>query len=540
MSGVAVVEVPQWQGSSSATARRLVVGARLLADQLPVSRRVHPQVEVRSGGGDATEGVRDLDVLEENLRAVRAVLERVDEPVTMTVGGDCGVELAPIERAHRRHGDRLAVVWFDAHGDLNTPSSSPSGAFHGMVLRTLLGEGPEAMRPAQPLAPWQIILAGVRALDPAERRFIDEHRIRHLGVTELAEPSALVEAVTATAVDAVYVHIDLDVLDPDIFGSVGVPEAEGLSVHRLADAVRALGERFTIAGIGITEHQPAADGFTGIDDAAVLEQLARTLTDIVAGIAPEDAHRIEQHAINAWPAPITQDLGGWLVRHTPGMQRLRSGNTALPLSSNGDGHSVLPGVEAFYGDRGLPAAVQISPAARHIGLDEHLAARGYVLDTPIHVLTASAGTLTRVPQPAVEWTVEVSSAPTSTWMEAFIELDGHPDSRELADQVISKITLPAAYASITADHRIAGTGLVVGGGDQWAGVYCMATHPAHRRQGVAAAILRAGARWAVANGVADLYLQVTHSNAAARDLYARAGFGYAYSYHYRLRQPWGR
>jgi GNAT superfamily N-acetyltransferase len=104
---------------------------------------------------------------------------------------------------------------------------------------------------------------------------------------------------------------------------------------------------------------------------STLEQLASTLTDIVAGSAPEDVQRIERHAIDAWPAPITHNLDGWLVRHTPGMQRLRSGNTALPLSSGNDGRSVLPGVEAFYGERGLPAAVQVSPATRHIGLDAH-------------------------------------------------------------------------------------------------------------------------------------------------------------------------
>jgi arginase len=50
--------------------------------------------------------------------------------------------LEPVSAALARHGDGLAVVWFDAHGDLNTPESSPSGAFHGMVLRTLLGQGP--------------------------------------------------------------------------------------------------------------------------------------------------------------------------------------------------------------------------------------------------------------------------------------------------------------------------------------------------------------------------------------------------------------
>lgn len=537
MSGLAVLEVPQWQGSSSVTARRLVVGARELADLLPVARRVRPQVDVRSGGADAAEGVRDLDVLAANLSAVRAALGQVDEPVAVTVGGDCGVELAPIERARLRHGDRLTVVWFDAHGDLNTPASSPSGAFHGMVLRTLLGEGPAVMRPAQPLAPGQIVLAGVRALDPAERRFIDEHRIRHLEVAELSEPYALVEAITAMGADAVYVHIDLDVLDPDVFGSVGIPEPAGLSPHRLVDAVRALGERFTIAGIGVTEHQPAGDASTDPDDATTLEQLARTLTDIVAGSAPEDVQRIERHAIDAWPAPITHNLDGWLVRHTPGMQRLRSGNTALPLSPGNDGRSVLPGVEAFYGERGLPAAVQVSPAARHIGLDAHLAARGYRLEAPICVLTAPTRD---VATPAAGWAVEVTNAPITRWLEAFVELDGHHDSRAVADQVISKITLPAAYTSVTADHRTAGIGLVVGGDDQWAGVYCMATHPDHRRQGVAAAILQAGARWAAAHDVARLYLQVEQGNTAARDLYARAGFSYAYSYHYRLRESHGR
>ncbi len=445
------------------------------------------------------------------------------------------MEVAPIERALRQHGDRLAVVWFDAHGDLNTPASSVSGAFHGMVLRTLLGEGPEAMRPTRPLTPGQIVLAGVRALDPGERRFIDEHRIRHVGVAELAEPSALIAAVTATGAQAVYVHIDLDVLDPGIFSSAGVPEPGGLSAHRLAGAVSALGERFSIAGLGMAEHQPAEDGPACAGDAAVLDQLAPTLANIVTGTAPEDVQRIERHAIGAWPAPVTHSLGGWLVRHTPGMRRLRSGNTALLLSPHSDGPSDLPGVEAFYAERGLAATVQVSPAARRIRLDEHLAARGYRLDTPVHVLTAPAETARCGPQPADRWAVQVRSTPPAEWMRALIELDGHRDSQDIAEQVISNITLPAAYASVAADARIAGIGLVVGGDDQWAGIYCMATHPVHRRQGVAAAILQAGARWAAAHDIAGLYLQVAQSNAAARNLYARAGFTHAYSYHYRVR-----
>ena len=539
MSYLAVVEVPQWQGSSAAGARRLTAGARSLADLFPVSHRVLPEVDVRSGSGYVTAGVRDLGVLAVNLGAVRAALERVNAPVVVTVGGDCGVEVAPIERALRRHGDRLAVVWFDAHGDLNTPVSSVSGAFHGMVLRTLLGEGPEEMRPTLALTPGQIVLAGVRALDAGERWFIDAHRIRRVGVAELAEPSALIAAVTATGAKAVYVHIDLDVLDPGIFSSVGCPDPEGVSPHRLAEAVSALGECFSIAGLGITEHQPADGDPIRADEAAVLKQLAPTLADIVAGTASEEVRRIERHAIGAWPAPITDSFGGWIVRHTPGMHRLRSGNTALLLAPHSEGLSDLPGVEAFYAERGLAAIVQVSPAARRIRLDEHLAARGYRLDTPVQVLAAPAETIGCGPQFADRWAVQVGPTPPAEWMRAFIELDGHRDSRGIAEQVISKITLPCAYASVTAGGRVAGIGLVVGGDDQWAGFYCMATHPAHRRQGVAAAILRAGARWAVAHDIAGLYLQMAQSNTAARDLYGRAGFAHAYSYHYRVRAAFG-
>lgn len=100
----------------------------------------------------------------------------------ITIGGDCGVELAAIEHALGTHPD-LAVVWFDARPDLNTPATSPSHAFTGMVLRTLLGEGAELpLVPATPLAVDRVVLAGSRAYDAAEGVHCGEsHRDRHGG-----------------------------------------------------------------------------------------------------------------------------------------------------------------------------------------------------------------------------------------------------------------------------------------------------------------------------------------------------------------------
>ncbi|MEJ3746194.1 arginase family protein [Actinomycetes bacterium KLBMP 9797] len=263
---LSVLVVPQWQGSGSRTAHRLWRGAAELAALIPAAERV--TVDVDAPPGPARDGVTAHDALVANLRATRTALAGLDGRPVVTVGGDCGVDLAPIEAALAAHGERLAVVWFDAHGDLNTPASSPSGAFHGMVLRTLLGDGPPSLVPAQPLRPDRLVLAGVRALDPAERDFIAAHAVRHVAAPALAEPSTVVDAVAATGADTVYVHIDLDVLDPDGFASVGTPEPGGVTADQLAAAVRALAGRFTLAGLAITEYEPSRAA-----DHVVLEEL---------------------------------------------------------------------------------------------------------------------------------------------------------------------------------------------------------------------------------------------------------------------------
>ncbi|GAA2879907.1 arginase family protein [Streptomyces mexicanus] len=258
VSGVHVVEVAQWQGSGAATALRLREGAARLAELIPAARR--RTVSLDDGAGTARGGVQNADVLERHLHAVRAALAEVPAgDLTVTVGGDCAVDLAPVEAALLAFGDRLALVWFDAHADLNSPESSPSGAFHGMVVRALIGDGPKGLRPVRTLPADRLVLAGARSLDPGERELVGRRGIRHLGVERLAGPGPLVEAVRATGAEAVYVHIDLDVLDPRIFPAVGTPEPGGLGVEELLKAVRALADAFTLAGIALTEYERTED-----------------------------------------------------------------------------------------------------------------------------------------------------------------------------------------------------------------------------------------------------------------------------------------
>lgn len=266
MGVVTVVEVGQWRGSGARTARRLREGARLVAGMVEADRRVRVEVD-------------DDDLVVTASRVRTAVAEAGWDGLLVTAGGDCGVELEPVAAARRRFGERLVVVWFDAHGDLNTPDSSPSGAFHGMVLRALTGEGPDGLVAGEPLDPGQVVLAGVRDLDPAEEAFIEAQGVRRVRV---ADAEALVEAVAAAGgtdePKAVYVHVDLDVLDPSVFGSVGSPAPGGFWPDELLSLVGAVAERFEVVGLGIMEYEP-----DGGEDQALIGSLVRELVGVCAG-----------------------------------------------------------------------------------------------------------------------------------------------------------------------------------------------------------------------------------------------------------------
>lgn len=244
---VTVIEIPEWRGSGSPSALGLVEGAAQLAAMIPSERLVRVDV----GETLAETAARAREALPEN-------------GFTCVVGGDCGVELAPIQAALERHGDRLTVVWFDAHADMNTPETSPSGAFHGMILRALQGEGPEGLVASPALRPEQVALVGTRSIDPGEAEYIERTGINGL---ESVEPDAVL-----------YLHIDLDVLDG--ITSVCYPEPDGLSAPELTESIAVLAATHRIVGMGITEYRPSEP-----QDEQMLRRLLPELVQICAGAA---------------------------------------------------------------------------------------------------------------------------------------------------------------------------------------------------------------------------------------------------------------
>jgi arginase len=172
-----------------------------------------------------------------------------------TIAGTCGAELAPVAYLNARYRGDLAVVWFDAHADLNTPDSSPSARFHGMVLRTLLGAGPERLVSLLPrrLGADQIILAGVRDLDRDESLFASDAAISRFSPADLLVPDRVAGRVRATGFTKVYVHLDLDVLDPVQFPDALVQTPNGPTMDQVVDTIRHLDAAFDVVGFSVVE-----------------------------------------------------------------------------------------------------------------------------------------------------------------------------------------------------------------------------------------------------------------------------------------------
>ncbi len=246
---------------------RLVEGARAIRDDLPSSATTEVAIPLEAGDDQGTRIARLSSLLvirDAQARALQDLAggaEGADDPV-ITIGGDCGVELASVSHAIARDPG-TTVLWFDAHPDINIPEDSPSGAFHGMVLRTLLGDGEPALLPERPLDPARLILVGTRALDDPEAAFLDgvmadgRPAPRLLAGAELTAQS-LIAAIEASGATSVYIHIDLDVLDPAEIGGIGYPEPFGLAATELVALLKAVRERFPLAGAGLMEFAPSS------------------------------------------------------------------------------------------------------------------------------------------------------------------------------------------------------------------------------------------------------------------------------------------
>jgi arginase len=185
----------------------------------------------------------------------------------LVLGGDHSIAIGSIAGL-AKHYDNLGVIWYDAHGDLNTGETSPSGNIHGMPLAISLGIGHKDLVNiggiAPKIKPENIVIIGARSLDEGERELIKEkgikvytmHEVDKLGMHNVMEETI---AYLSEKTDGVHLSLDLDGLDPVDCPGVGTPVMGGMSYRESHLAMEMLSDSGIITSAEFVEVNPILD-----------------------------------------------------------------------------------------------------------------------------------------------------------------------------------------------------------------------------------------------------------------------------------------
>ena len=200
-------------------------------------------------------------------RIAAKVVEEVEAgSIPLVLGGDHSVALGTLGGLARVHGPG-GVLWIDAHSDINTPETSPSGNVHGMPLAAVLGLADEWFQsdawPLPAIDARRVALLGVRSLDDGERRLLREAGVRVFTMSEIDRIG--VERAVSEALDRisgggfVHVSLDMDALDPEIAPGVGTPVRGGLTYREAHLALELVAESGLAASFEVVEVNPILD-----------------------------------------------------------------------------------------------------------------------------------------------------------------------------------------------------------------------------------------------------------------------------------------
>ncbi len=227
--------------------------------------------------------VAKLKNLEEVVQATTELANRVADVVEkgnfpLVLGGDHSIAIGTIAGLTAKYKN-LGVIWYDAHVDMNTSETSPSGNIHGMPLAVLMGRGHERLvnifKEGQKVKPENIVIIGARSVDPGERELIKAlgikvftmHEIDRDGMTSVMKEA--IDYLKAKNLDGVHLSLDLDGLDPLYTPGVGTPVPGGISYRESHLAMEMLEDSGLITSAEFVEVNPILDERNKTADVAV-------------------------------------------------------------------------------------------------------------------------------------------------------------------------------------------------------------------------------------------------------------------------------
>lgn len=196
----------------------------------------------------------------------------------LVLGGDHSIAIGSVagtSNHYARQGETIGLIWFDAHGDANTPDTTPSGNIHGMSLAVLLGLGdPDLVQlggRGAKVQPGNSVLIGCRDLDPGERTTLKKCGVTVYTMRDLDERGmrdVVDEAIKLASDNTAGIHLsfDLDVVDPEDAPGTGTPVWGGITYREAHLAMEMLSDRAQVVAIDLVEVNPVLDSqnMTGI------------------------------------------------------------------------------------------------------------------------------------------------------------------------------------------------------------------------------------------------------------------------------------
>jgi arginase len=194
-----------------------------------------------------------------------------EDTLPLVLGGDHSIAVGTVSgmaNHYRKRGQRIGLVWVDAHADMNTPEISPSGNVHGMPLACCIGRGPEALTHlfgfAPKVDPRNVALVGIRSVDDKEKRIVQQTGVNVFTMRDIDErglrqvmQDAILAATDGTA--GFHVSYDMDSVDPHEAPGVGTPVKGGITYREAHLVMETLGDTDKITSLEIVEVNPVID-----------------------------------------------------------------------------------------------------------------------------------------------------------------------------------------------------------------------------------------------------------------------------------------
>lgn len=262
---------PQWQGGAVDRAMPGLTpdditlgyhyGAELLAYLAPnqSQKTVRVPISLDISSREVQDGVMDRDVVHHQCQLALDILRKESPERIVVLGGDCSVSVAPFTYLAQKYENDVAMIWIDAHPDINLPYDGYSG-FHTMATTAIMGYGDEKLvkdLPAQ-LPASKILMVGVHVwAQPAIKQRQREYAIKNLSPYEVSKNSDKIRTwLSSCGASKVVIHVDWDVIEPaDLLAGMGVAPG-GISVNEVIRIINDIAAEKDIVGLTFAELMP--------------------------------------------------------------------------------------------------------------------------------------------------------------------------------------------------------------------------------------------------------------------------------------------